>query len=314
MNSKDFNELVEARCSKIKATLASKGKEYSTDDDKLHNFNKAGIRSGQSREKALMGMKLKHEISIDDIILNLDIHKYPTIEIIDEKIGDIINYFILLEACLVDRIRKENRQRPLTPEECFKIPNYIHNEDKLVDSIYQSKIEVEHIKSKVGENSSLRDRMNEPPDWGNLVGIKKEKTEQLYVGDTIRRKNDKTNTALFLNFIEENMVQYYVKDYKAGEYPIFTTISHEELQNEYELWTKENSSNLLEGQVLDGSIYNSNKDIALDVNRNKLDRYIILYTTYDIVYYFTRVGNITKTFNLPLQQFKERFTLWKEDS
>lgn len=120
MNSKDFNELVEARCSKIKATLASKGKEYSTDDDKLHNFNKAGIRSGQSREKALMGMKLKHEISIDDIILNLDKGILPTIEIMDEKIGDIINYFVLLEACLLDRIRKNERKYPLTSEECFK--------------------------------------------------------------------------------------------------------------------------------------------------------------------------------------------------
>lgn len=121
MNSKDFNELVEARCRKIKATLASKGKEYSTNDDKLHNFNKAGIRSGQSREKALMGMKLKHEISIDDIILNLDKGILPTIEVIDEKIGDIINYFVLLEACLVDRMRKSERKYPLTSEECFKV-------------------------------------------------------------------------------------------------------------------------------------------------------------------------------------------------
>lgn len=121
MNSKDFNELVEARCSKIKATLASKGKEYSTDDDKLHNFNKAGIRSGQSREKALMGMKLKHEISIDDIILNLDKGRIPTIEVIDEKIGDIINYFVLLEACLVDRIMKEIQDSLSTSvvEECY---------------------------------------------------------------------------------------------------------------------------------------------------------------------------------------------------
>lgn len=129
MNSKDFNELVEARCNKIKSTLASKGKEYSTDDDKLHNFNKAGVRSGQSREKALMGMKLKHEISIDDILNKIDSGVYPSIEVIDEKIGDTINYLILLEACLVDRLKynktgQDLRGYPLTPVECFKESEY----------------------------------------------------------------------------------------------------------------------------------------------------------------------------------------------
>ena len=53
-------------------------------------------------EKALVGMWTKHIISILDIVDGLD-KKLVPVEMIEEKIGDAVNYLILLEAMLKDR-------------------------------------------------------------------------------------------------------------------------------------------------------------------------------------------------------------------
>lgn len=108
MNSKRFKEVLQRRIELTSKVLDSKGQEYSTDDNKLHNFEKAARISGQTREQALKGMLLKHEVSISDIIEKTSKGEYPSQPVIDEKIGDIINYYILLEACLTDKIDKLN--------------------------------------------------------------------------------------------------------------------------------------------------------------------------------------------------------------
>lgn len=123
MKSKRFYELLAERIQKIKEKLDSKGQEYSTEENKLHNFDRAAIRSDQLREKALLGMLLKHEISVLDIIDGIEVGKLPTKEIVDEKFGDLINYYILLEACVVDRLDKEE------------------NESKATESIYRGTID-----------------------------------------------------------------------------------------------------------------------------------------------------------------------------
>ena len=89
MNSKRFYYLVDKETERIKDILISKGEEYSTLDNKLHNFDKAGRMSNQSREKALMGMLLKHQVSVDDIVNKLDEGKLPTLDLLSEKITEI---------------------------------------------------------------------------------------------------------------------------------------------------------------------------------------------------------------------------------
>ena len=111
MNSKRFYYLVDKETDRIKDILISKGEEYSTLDNKLHNFDKAGRMSNQSREKALMGMLLKHQVSVDDIVNKLDEGKLPTLDLLSEKITDILNYYILLKACIVDRIEGKDAER-----------------------------------------------------------------------------------------------------------------------------------------------------------------------------------------------------------
>lgn len=102
----DFNKIVDQRVEKIKATLITKAKEYANDLDRLHNFNRGAQISGQIREKVLNGFMLKHQISLLDILDNMEKGINPTREVIDEKIGDIINYLILLEASIINKIDK----------------------------------------------------------------------------------------------------------------------------------------------------------------------------------------------------------------
>lgn len=105
MKVTEFEPIVENRINKIRTVLAKKAKEYTGASglDRLHNFNRASAMLGISREKALLGMWTKHIVSVLDIIDAFDTQK-PTVEMIDEKIGDLINYAILLEAMMKEDI------------------------------------------------------------------------------------------------------------------------------------------------------------------------------------------------------------------
>ena len=89
------------RIKSIKETLAKKGNEYSKDKEVFKNFIDAGRKLDTNKYKALQGMLIKHIVSVDNIIDNIE-QEVPTVDIISEKIGDIINYYILLEAMLIE--------------------------------------------------------------------------------------------------------------------------------------------------------------------------------------------------------------------
>ena len=103
MNTETFNSIVDQRVEKIKATLVRKSAEYSSDDDRLHNFKIAGRINGETPEKALWGMMAKHLVSVIDIIADSNRGKLPSAAMRDEKLGDAINYLILLEALLIEK-------------------------------------------------------------------------------------------------------------------------------------------------------------------------------------------------------------------
>lgn len=111
MQSKDFNIIIETRLSECRRILIEKAKEYAKGDvDKLHNFNKASEITGECREKVLFGFALKHLVSVMDIINDMNNSKtyIPSRELTSEKIGDLINYLLLLEASIEDARNKDN--------------------------------------------------------------------------------------------------------------------------------------------------------------------------------------------------------------
>ena len=102
MTHSDFSILLDRRIELIKQTLDSKSKEYSTDEDKLHNFKEASKVSGEHPAKCLQGFVLKHLVSYFDMLNQIQQGKKFDRKYLDEKFGDIINYFILQEAIFVE--------------------------------------------------------------------------------------------------------------------------------------------------------------------------------------------------------------------
>lgn len=105
-----FDEVLEDRLKKIRLSLLIKGKEYRRNNNPLHNFNRGAELSGQSREKVLWGFALKHHVSFLDMLDDIDMGKFPKVETVDEKIGDLINYLILCEASIKDKIRENTKE------------------------------------------------------------------------------------------------------------------------------------------------------------------------------------------------------------
>lgn len=106
MLQKDFDEILTDRLIAIKNILGSKAKEYATEGeggDRLHNFKVAARIAGTSPERALMGMAMKHLVSVMDLVDASDQENPSSLYMINEKCGDLINYMILLEALLKER-------------------------------------------------------------------------------------------------------------------------------------------------------------------------------------------------------------------
>ena len=99
-----FDEIVEDRLEKISTTLLEKGKEYRRNADPLHNFRVAAKILNTTEEKALVGFATKHLVSFLDIVNDIEQGKLPSENLVDEKIGDLINYLILCEASIKEKL------------------------------------------------------------------------------------------------------------------------------------------------------------------------------------------------------------------
>lgn len=106
MTSEKFNQLLEETLDKCKNTLGVKAEEYAT-SDRLHNFKVAADLQNCTPMSALAGMMAKHTVSVYDLIGRVEYGVDVPLELWDEKIGDHINYLILLSA-LVREDRKED--------------------------------------------------------------------------------------------------------------------------------------------------------------------------------------------------------------
>ena len=99
MNGEEFVSTVEKRIHKCLDTLGIKAQEYAHDEDRLRAFRAAAAIEKTTPEAALGGMLAKHIVSIYDMLGN---PRGYSKERWDEKIGDAINYLLLLDALLQD--------------------------------------------------------------------------------------------------------------------------------------------------------------------------------------------------------------------
>ncbi len=137
MQTEEFNDIIGERISKSLAVLVKKAGEYAQNDDRLHNFRAAQGLTGKSMRQTLGGMMLKHTVSIYDMI-NSD-QDYPN-AVWDEKLGDHINYLLLLEAVVAEE-KKESVEEEVLPVD----PKTLTDKDR------------EFIQEKLSEPAEPRD-------------------------------------------------------------------------------------------------------------------------------------------------------------
>lgn len=107
MNASDFDMVVKNRMSACEHILCEKAKEYAPGVDRVSNFKQAAAFQSVSPEQALFGMVAKHMVALGDFCREVTAGSKPrSYEQWDEKIGDIINYMILLDALVIERIRE----------------------------------------------------------------------------------------------------------------------------------------------------------------------------------------------------------------
>jgi len=101
-----YANVIADRLALIEEVMGSKQKEYVKENNVFHNFEKVAQLNGGTREEALKGMWLKHIVSVLDFIDHPSIDL--SIEKVREKIGDSINYLIILEVMLIENIMRIN--------------------------------------------------------------------------------------------------------------------------------------------------------------------------------------------------------------
>jgi hypothetical protein len=107
MEAEFFDKVLQERIDKTIHTLSVKAKEYRRNNNPMHNFEKAAQFGNTTKERALWGFALKHYTSFMDILDDIEEGKIPSETLVDEKIGDLINYLILCEASIKERINNQ---------------------------------------------------------------------------------------------------------------------------------------------------------------------------------------------------------------
>ena len=103
MKHEEFNHLLGDILADMRLTLGSKAREYASNEDRLHNFKAAAKIDNETPERALWGMFKKHLISVVDMLAGIDRGFYYSMPSWREKLGDMRNYLVLLEALVMER-------------------------------------------------------------------------------------------------------------------------------------------------------------------------------------------------------------------
>lgn len=107
MTKQEFNDYVEETLREIKDVLIVKGDEYIRGGNPFHNFDEGARITSEYRERVIDGFKLKHEISINDMVNDIEKGDIPNRGIVDEKFNDVLVYTIIKKISIIDRINTD---------------------------------------------------------------------------------------------------------------------------------------------------------------------------------------------------------------
>lgn len=110
MNHNDFINIVDATLKHCCDLLLTKGSEYSASaNDRLAAFKQAAALERTTPQRALFGMLAKHLVSIQNMC-DRRIRDYSKEQWL-EKIGDAINYLILLQGIVEECYQEAKHEK-----------------------------------------------------------------------------------------------------------------------------------------------------------------------------------------------------------
>lgn len=144
MNTKDFNEIIHEQIERCEATLCKKADEYAT-EDRLHNFKVAAGIQNCLPTTALAGMMAKHTVSVYDMIRGLEEGKSYPVELWNEKIGDSINYLLLLAAAVREDVENQRKYRNYVLIFAEKDEMFVNFKARIIKMAFERKCDIHGV-------------------------------------------------------------------------------------------------------------------------------------------------------------------------
>lgn len=123
MTKDQFNKEVCNIMGKCYALLNAKAAEYATDEDRLSAFKEAALLSKNTAETIAVNYMLKHIMSIND--MSKRPWKYSP-EMWDEKLGDAINYLLIIKALIAERNIAKKHMNSMYGISATKPKNFVY--------------------------------------------------------------------------------------------------------------------------------------------------------------------------------------------
>ena len=101
-----FENTIANTIHELQELLLVKGREYRRDNNPYHNFEIGATIEQKTREDILQGFLLKHLISVKDMRNDLKHGIFPTEEKVNEKYNDILIYFMIEKAMMIENCKK----------------------------------------------------------------------------------------------------------------------------------------------------------------------------------------------------------------
>ena len=101
-----FENTIANTIHELQELLLIKSKEYRRNNNPYHNFEEGAVIEQKTREEVLQGFLLKHLISVKDMRNDLKKGIFPTEEKVNEKYNDILIYFMIEKAMMIENCKK----------------------------------------------------------------------------------------------------------------------------------------------------------------------------------------------------------------
>ena len=92
-------------------TLSKKKGEYASDEDRLFNCKQPTSLFGINPAEVCLYYDSKHIASMVKIAQDANKGQLPSIELLQEKVGDYLNYGLLFYSVMLEMIENENSKR-----------------------------------------------------------------------------------------------------------------------------------------------------------------------------------------------------------